>query len=369
MNQIKNKLKNLANKQEIHDLSNDIINSVDKSKVKANTPVVKSPKYIFRFIPLLAASAAVVALMVGFSVSSIGNNPVNNQANIPTNIPYNPNNPINNGGDVTTTIKTINLYEDTLEAVEFVKKSEIQSTYKLANIATSISNVTFDTVALSDSKQLIVAEEEAIVNDVYAFIYNLEYMLGLSEVAVSDKNNNTSADYNYKYDTLVNTPYYDYHIYYDEELIEEVETSSNYKSKTVMNGILKFAETEYNLSTTQVIKNSIVEYNTSLKLDQNSFVTITEKYGLGENIFTYVYSKDDLTKTITIKQNLDTEGNTKQINFNIGLINHEDIKMEIKPTNDVILCKIKGRDDNLSISKENNNYIFKFNKSTNIYQK
>ena len=72
MNKIKNKLLEAANRQDIHDLSSDIISKVDTSKVNMSFEPIKRRRPIFAIGGVVSALAAcsVAVAIVGVSLSS-----------------------------------------------------------------------------------------------------------------------------------------------------------------------------------------------------------------------------------------------------------------------------------------------------------
>ena len=284
-NNIKNKLIEAANKQQINDLSDEIIRKVDTTKVLNSTP---SRKKSFNFAPFIFAGATACTLAVVIGVS-IGLN---------VNRGTNTNNPTNSAFDFTNTSSE--------EVQRLLNKISTQESYNIINIANSLD------VVLDDVKNNNASIEEGIMNpeieialakDFNPYIYNIEAMYDLYDPIVSTVSNNTNSLYSYEKDLKIVSPYYEYHLYYDEVITEQKNANEdNYKEKSDIDGIIICGFNAYDFETHKTIKNDTVEYKSTIYVSTTKYVEIDSKFTTDRNIYTYTYYNDNETKEVNIEQ-------------------------------------------------------------------
>ena len=345
---IKNKLKDLASKQEINDLHNDIINKVDTSKVLEEPIIV--PKRNIRLFPiLLGAASLVLVFAIGLSIPFLTNG--FNSKPAQTTIPDRP--VVTNSE---TTLDDFDFSEFTIQPQNFLNAMATQEAFNIVNVVNSFDNITFSNVELdtSEKKKMTVSEEQELVNDVDTNINNIEYMLKLkkSPTCVSKDNEDTKYNYNTRIDVSSNES--NYQMYLTEIVVEEKNIGEvNYKANKDYDGIIVSNNKEYKFNGTLRLTKNAFQYNTEVIIGDNKSVKVYEKFGTKENEFIYnYYDKTDLdnikTKTITIKQLLNDDGSTKKVTFQNQ---YTEIESFINNKNTYINCKIKSRNtDYLSIN-------------------
>ena len=355
MNDIKSKLVNAANHQQINNINKeDIINKIDKSKVKE----VESPRRRFNFVPVLAASVF-LAFAAGFVAIGIKVN-LDNSYKKEYSILDVDEEDIDNGEEVFDDL-------DKIETKELLNQISNQAVYNIINIADTLPNIKFDEV-LDDAsnKNLTPALEKALVADINYYIHNIEDMLEYTNtVCVGEINKDTAYDYHNK--ITVTSPYYEYYIYYNEVIFEEENVDlDNYKSKSNINGVIVCGAYNYSFETLKIIKNSAIDYNTKIIINENDYVIVDEKFSKDLNIFQYNYFVNNVEKDININQSLTADGTTKQIGFNS---NDKLFQAVItKKDENTINCKLKKRNsDVLTITLEEENYRYEFKNSNNQY--
>ena len=138
MNKIKDKLINASNKQEIHDLTNNIINKVDTSKVLVPNDDIYEIKRKPKWVPILLSAIPLTAVfLLGLSIPFITNSVKTNNGS--------KNNDIDDPGITTPAIP----FDDSIdfsnisyeEAMQFMSKMEIQDVYNIINAANAFSNI------------------------------------------------------------------------------------------------------------------------------------------------------------------------------------------------------------------------------------
>lgn len=344
MNNVKAKLLNAASKQEIHDNSLEIIKKVDTSKVIVAPE--KQRKRRFSFVPLsfVGAACAVIALFTGVALYTVK--------------------------DKKTTNNSSSLADSTLVIDdEFITETYVQEVCTLVNIAQSIETLTYDNVEIdTTSKRLTNSEEQALVNDVNMCVKNIEGMLGDIERINGKVVENKNAAYSYKYDMEISISNFEYHLYYDESIIEEKNVGQdNYKCNAVINGLVVTSTNDYSFTGSKIIKNGVLEYATRLIINENEYIILNERYSSSENEYTYEYFKNNESlKYIHMEQEMTEDGKTKEIKFN----NKWD-KTVIKSGQDnYIDIKIKGRDgDYLYIDIVGTTYKYTFKNSEHEFFK
>ncbi len=363
---IKDKLNNLASKQEIHDLSNDIINKVDTSKVVVEKPVIV-PRRSVKWVPILAgAMALAVVVGVGVTIPFVVNNG-NSQG----------------GGNITPTTPTTETttetesnsitqeeFDEYEKIISYLGSAKEMDAYNIINIVKSFNNITYDVVnpAPVDNTKMTADEEQALVNDIDNYFYNIEEMLGIKKVTCASSIN-ISTKYAYaKVITIDNA----YSIYFNEEIIEEKNKGkTNYKYKAEMNGIVVYADKEYPFEGTLSYGDSKYQYLNTVHISDTEYVLVDEKFKPTENLFTYTYyNNGEEVKKIIVDQNLNDDGTTNKLSLQNQYTKIESFVLE----DDRIACKIKSREsDYVYITKnetdDNVVYTYTFKNSNKEYLK
>jgi len=368
---IKNELKNLASKQEIHDLQSNILNKVDTSKVLNDSFVER--KRSIKLVPILAGAFALLLVFVlGISIPFItnslnSNNPVETKPIETTPIT----NPITE--NVTSNDSPIDFSSYSTEYVDqYFSAMEIQEVHNIINVAGMLQNITYDEVTLDTSakQKMTVSEETAIVNDLNNYISNIEEMLGMRNSSSPSKEKIDENGYSNKIN--VSSLPLDYVIYYNEQIIEEKNINEiNYKSNSSIQGVIKCGEKSYKFNGTFRLTKTAFEYETRVELTSNKYVIVKEQFKSSENIFKYSFFdkniNSDSIKDIIVDQKLNEDGTTREIDFQNSYTKLASIKAD---NTGYISCKIKGRDgDSISITKKVNQYIYTFNNSNNNYER
>ena len=367
---IKNKLKSLAEKQEINDLHENIINKVDTSKV-LDEPIIV-PRRGIRLMPILMGAAALlIVFVIGLSIPFI----VNGVNTKPTNgtVPNEP--PVVTNPDGTTPDE-FDFSSFTIQPQKFLNAMERQETFNIVNVVNTFKNIKFDQVELdtSDKPKMTVSEENELVNDIHNNISNIEYMLGLKGNPLCSPKENDNTSYDYK--TLIDVSYdnYSYKMYLTEIVVEQKNIGEvNYKANKDYEGVIVSGNNEYSFNGSLRLTKNAFEYNTTVIIDNNRYVKVYEKFGVKSNEFIYnYYDKSDIdnikTKTINITQLLNEDGTTKKVSFENLYTDLEYMRHE---EGTYINCKIKSRQsDMLSINiNDDNQYVYQFKNSKNPYIK
>ena len=360
---IKAILKAAANKQEINDLTDKIIANVDTSKIEYSRESIKAPKRKFNFFPLMIAGIATAVLVITLSIS-IGIMNTNNSNTVNPN-PTLPTEPV------------VEYEEITLNKLEtFYAQFTVNDAPNMINIVNTFNNVSFikpDSVATG---QLKPDMEESIVNDVDLFLYNIEDMLGKIN---TESKLVSSTDTNYKYLINVSNQNYTYKIFYNETLTEEKNVDkSNYKYKADLVGKVVIGNNEYSFIGEKRIKNSKLVYTTNITLATNKTVSVEEIFTINSDFtinynlfeFRYLYSYGTNTKNVRMTQRFDADKNVKEIRFVANESEINEVKMTIKPQTDYyIKASIDSRNDDLYVTKNNDQYTYRFKNSNNEYTK
>ena len=352
-NDLKNKLIQAANKQEISDLSDNIISKVDITKVKA--PVYKAERN-YKALPFafggIALASAVVAVGVAIGLNS-------NNGTKPTN-----NGIIDNGAtlDVDDPVDFTDITSE--ETRQLLSQISTRETYNMINAAYNFNNITFGTFETSEDSSMTPSMEEALANDFNDYIYNIEDMFNIVEPTVCAVTKNKNINYDYSYDLEVRSPYYNYHIYYSETYIEKKnENQVNYKENSTLVGVIVLNGYTYNFETSKTIKNDNVDFNTKIIKGDNQ-IELRSLFTSDRYKFTYTYKYGENVKDVYIEQKI-KDGNTTEIEFNSR---NKTFQLVVKAQEDNSLeCKIKSRNDSFTVVRENNHYNYLFKNSQKIY--
>ncbi|MBR6071543.1 MAG: hypothetical protein IKP77_01765 [Acholeplasmatales bacterium] len=370
--EIKKMLKLAASKQEINDLQKSILNRVDTSKV-LNQEVIKAPKKKVSFMPFLISGVATAALLITLAIT-IGVNNTNSNTDGPHNDPKVPTiNPTNT--TVPTVVPTENIITENINTLiknelntqlqaqyETIQKIEVQN---IVNTANTFINVSFNDYP-AINKNLTVSQEEYIVDNYYIYSDNFAQMFGIDTSLTTLESNTDSLIYKYNKVIDVNSNNYNYKIYYDEELIEE-KTSTSYKYKGNIAGVIVCGENEYQFEGLKRIKNDELIYQTTITIGENKYVEVYEDFSQTLNEFRFNYFFEGKEKNIIIKQSLNTDNSTKDIQFIINK-NTNEINLETSLKNDSIECKIKSSNSDI-MTVSNDFKTYKFKNSQNTYTK
>lgn len=365
---IKNELKNLASKQEIHDLQSNILNKVDTSKVLNDSFVER--KRSIKLVPILAGAFALLLVFgLGISIPFITNS-LNSNNPVETK-------PIETNPNTTTVVENNNPIDFSNYSTEYVNQyfsaMQTQEVHNIINVAGMLQNITYDEVTLDTSakQKMTVSEETAIVNDLNNYISNIEEMLGMRATSIISREATEENEYSNK--ISVKSLPLDYVIYFNEDIIEEKNINEvNYKSNSIIQGVITCGSNRYKFNGTFRLTKTAFEYETRVELDSNKYVIVKEQFKSSENIFKYSFfdknvNKSESIKEIIVDQKLNEDGTTREIDFQNSYTKLASIKPD---TTGYISCKIKGRDgDSISITKNVNQYIYTFNNSNNKFER
>lgn len=365
---IKNELKNLSSKQEIHDLQSNILNKVDTSKVLNDSFVER--KRSIKLVPIFAGAFALLLVFgLGISIPFITNSLNSNKPETK---------PVETNPNTTTIVEENSPIDFSNYSTEYVNQyfsaMETQEVHNIINVAGMLNSITYDEVTLDNTsakQRMTVSEETAIVNDLNNYISNIEEMLGIRASSIISREATDENEYSNK--ISVKSLPLDYVIYFNEDIIEEKNINKvNYKSNAIIQGLITCGSNSYKFSGTFRLTKTAFEYETKVELNSNKYVIVKEKFKSSENIFTYTfYDKNiesDPIKEIIVDQKLNDDGTTKEIDFQNSYTKLASIKPD--KNGGYISCKIKGRDgDSISIDKEVNKYTYIFNNSNNKYER
>lgn len=349
MNDIKSKLKMLANKQEIHDLSNSIINNVDKSRVIIAPERKRRGLGLYTaFLSVLTASTLVLFVGVLGAVKKGSNNNSSEMDN------------------------ELNL---TAETVNEIYNKEF---YNIVNVANSFNEISFATVEFNtENKRMTESEERILVSDINNYIYNIEDMFGLTNPTSSTMINNANSLIEYDKIINVNGPYHSYEMYYSENIISEKNIGkANYKLNANYVGLLCANSYEYEISGNKKIENGKIEFITKINQDEYNYVVVSEIFGSTQNTFRYDYylNNNNTGRYIIVEQKLNDDGSTREIYIKNGQrldssdVNYDSTILTMGDEH-YIEGKIKSRDgDYVYIEKDNSNFTYTFKNSKNSYQ-
>ena len=354
-NNIKQKLIEAANRQPIDDYSSEIISKVDTNKVLSSKPTpVRSRRFNFAPVVMFGAAACTLAVVVGVAIGINSNN----------------GNRSNNGDEPTNTIHT---FSDEVGLV--LSKVATQESYNIINVANTLNVVPVNNLTIESG--VMNADIEAIlVDDFNPYVYNIEAMYNLDSPVVATVFDNSNQSYDYEKDLKVISPYYEYHLYYNEVLVEQKNIGeANYQEKTTLTGVIICGEYSYNFETNKTIKDSenitTVDYESKVEVSETRYVEIKSnfKYELnakkGNNTYTYNYYDGDNTKQVYIEQKINDVDDTTEVQFKArkNADDKYDFDLVVTANSDNNLnCKIKSRNTNPFIvyKQDNNthNYVF-----------
>lgn len=362
---IKNKLRVLADKQEIKNYSNEIISKVDTSNVYLNEPL-KSRKRYYKFALSGTLACACAALLVALGIN-LG---LKNQGGQDSSEPKD--------DDIINYVKG----DDVITYLDDINSQEY---YNIVNVANNLDDfIKYDKLEKTTSKELTKSEEEAIVSNISAYVYNMEDMFGL---AGSKSNafykNNSNDEYDYEYDLEIKSQYYNYHVYYDEVVVKQTELNGEIiKLNSNTFGEIVLSDVVYYFTGNKIIKNNKVTFTTKIFMDDTNSLEISETFGEKENEYIYSFVKNSSTvKKIEVVEKKDDTLATTKIKTNYIWINGEvdskvngesdDYKMEIdftKGTTSYIDGSFKSKNKNhVYINKEGNSFTYTFKNSQNKY--
>lgn len=361
---IKQKLRVLADKEEIKDFSNEIISKVDTSNVYLNKPAkVRHKAFKFVLSGTLATACAVLLVALGISVG-LNNNTHSNSI-------------VDDSDDVIS-------YVSKEDVIKYLDDVETKEYYNMVNVASNLDEFTkFYFLEKSSSKELSTTEEEVIVSNISAYIYNMEDMFGLLEKDVKAFYKENKIDNGYKYDLQIDSSYYSYHVYYNETVINQKELDGQIvKLNSNTEGKIVLEDVTYAFTGNKIIKNNKITFTTKILIDENKTIEISETFGEKENEYIYSFVSNSKTvKKIEVVDKLNTEGVSEKIKTNYIWINGEldsktngesnDCKIEIdftKGTDSYIDGAFKSKNKNhVYINKTNNTFTYTFKNSKNKY--
>lgn len=372
-NDIKNMLKAAANKQNIHDLDKEIINKVDTSKVviAQKKPTRKLRVFGYSFTGIACASMAVaIGIGVGLSI-----NKNNNQA-------YTPNN-----DDIDEPLPYVSS-GDTIKYLESVEKQEF---YNLVNIANSLETFkNYDVLQKTASKELNEEEEKAIANNINAYVYNIEDMLGILETECKTISNPDKSKYAYDNKLVVSVLKAEevlqtYTAYYTENIINKKTikcTDEIYKLDASTEGVIVVGEYEYKFVGTEKISNQKITFTTSIEIDESKSVTVQETFAEKGNEYKYsFYEADSLKKEVLIVESFDENKEVVEVETNFIWVNgnydsksnneNDDNKVEVDfiLSGETLVGKFKSKNNNeVTVTESDLEFIYTYKNSTNFIE-
>ena len=382
-NDIKKMLKKLSEDQEIHDIQKLILDNVDKSKVLNSEPKIKplAPKkrrFVFPvLLGALATAVFVVTFVIAFNFKN--NNPENNPIEPNPNVPVEPGDII----DPTEPAEIDVVYDDvSIDVAEaFYSNFTTIDASNMINIVNTFNKVSYVEVTdttINEKKHYLTPElEESIVDDVDAYRFNLEEMLGkVSSTRTQALNENPNYSYKKVIDVINDS--FEHHIYFTENILEVVESDeSSFRYKSELNGVIVSGSHEYSFTGIKRIKKSRLSYEINIIIDENNYVEVKEQYDINSDLtinyktfnYNYIYHSNDFIKNVRIIQKFDLDKTTKEVEFISNEGKSNEVKMTFKPNNTYYLkSSIKSREsDELYISKNDNSYTYKFKNSNNEY--
>lgn len=372
-NDIKNMLKAAANKQNIHDLDKEIINKVDTSKVviAQKKPTRKLRVFGYSFTGIACASMAVaIGIGVGLSI-----NKNNNQA-------YTPNN-----DDIDEPLPYVSS-GDTIKYLESVEKQEF---YNLVNIANSLETFkNYDVLQKTASKELNEEEEKAIANNINAYVYNIEDMLGILETECKTISNPDKSKYAYDNKLVVSVLKAEevlqtYTAYYTENIINKKTikgTDEIYKLDASTEGVIVVGEYEYKFVGTEKISNQKITFTTSIEIEESKSVTVQETFAEKGNEYKYsFYEADSLKKEVLIVESLDENKEVVEVETNFIWVNgnydsksnneNDDNKVEVDfiLSGETLIGKFKSKNNNeVTVTESDLKFIYNYKNSANFIE-
>ena len=364
-NDIKAMLKAAADRQEINNIQDRILNCVDTSKVVR--PIEMPKRRSFRFLGYTIAGVATAALLITFGIT-YGVNTGKGEA--PYYEPHqqdlpNPEEPaVTEQKDYDTFVK-----EEIGEELAISYNSIMaRDAYNMISAANTFKNYSFNDYS-SVIEPLSADLEGKIVSDVSPFVHNLEDMFGLVEKTTCVSSKNTNPNYTFDNVIEVDSPYYSYDIYYNEILREESNLNrDNYKYKAELAGVIAGDDYSYLFYGIRRIKNGRMEYETNIFVSNSRNITIKEVFSTKNYEFTYIYNNGTKSNKVNIQQKFDENKLTKEVDFSLLDTDNNKLGFTFKHSDKYYLySKVKSADTELYISKVEDTYNFKFKKSGNEY--
>ena len=349
MNKIKSMLKEASTRQIINDVDkNHIISNIDTNKVLNNQNKKKMPRR--KLIPLFASCilifGAILSISLYFGLKS-------------------------NDKGVTRT------YDDEFlnELEEFYEDTTVSESYNMINIVNTFDKISFTSNPIT-LKELTPEMELSIVNDTNTFINNIENMYNIKNITSTLINNKNKDDYEKTVEVISDG--YKYNLYFNEKLVEEKNVDGlNYKYKSEVDGVIIKGDNQYIFNGIKRIKNSYLEYETTIIINDNYHIDVKEKFTMNTDLslkykqfeFYYDYYNNENKKSIEMIQKFNDEGLTKEIRFVANRSLENEFKMTINPFKDNLFpCKIDRSNSNyLYINIVEDGYIYKFKNSSNEY--
>ncbi len=363
---IKNKIIVAANKQNIHDLDKEIINRVDTSKVMIaqKKPVRKLRAFRYSFA---GVAGALMAVAVGIGVGMMISN--NNQAYTP------------NADDIDEPLP----YVSSSDTIEYLKSIEEQEFYNLVNIANSLETFKeYDELEKASSKDLSEIEEKAIANNINAYVYNIEDMLGLFTTNCTTTPNQDKSKYSYDKILNVSNDYQSYTAYYTENIIryKTIEgTNDIYKLDASTSGVIVIGEYEYKFNGTEKISNQKITFTTSIEIDESKRVTVQETFAEKGNEYKYsFYDGNALKKEILVVESFNETKKLVEVETNFIWVNgnyddksngeKDDNKIEVDfvLSGETLVGKFKSKNNDVVTVTENDlEFKYTYKNSNNSY--
>ncbi len=358
-NNVKDMLKQMSDEQEIHDIQDNILKNVDMNKVRPQVYVKEShPKRFLLLTNIFSALAA--AMVVVLVVLIINLNTPNNQDNL---------------DETNNTVTADDVFENNYVVfTTYLEKMLKQEAYNIINIGPSIGNINFNEVVLDDKSnpRMTVSEEEALADDMNSMIYNIEEMLGIASIECTKDDNSNNLYPDYENVISVTGPLSQYKMYFTETSISAKNVGeTNFKEKSNITGVLAVNGNSYQFDGQKEYKNSKTTYTTKIKLNNYSIV-VNEVFGKDNNEFTYTFfneSDSSILKTIYIKQIFDDNGNVKSLKFKNQYTSINIEKKNVSNDSPLVFKIDSRQSDTLTVTKENNQYKYEFENSSNVYTK
>lgn len=346
-NDLKKLLKDSANAQEIHDLDPNFLSYVDKSKVKETSFIKKKKKVPFAVVlSLTSVILLFIGLTIGLSINK-GNKNENIEPLDP--LPY--------------VSKDKKIY---------LKDVYVKEYYNLVNIAYNLDKISYDSLEKTSSKTLNSVEEEAIVNNIDLYVYNVLESFELETINASYIENKDET-YNYERYLTVTSNYYTYEAYFTEDIISEKNVNEiNYKMNANTYGVIIVGDKSYEFEGNETIKNQNIDFTTKLYIEDGKYVVIKETFSADYNEYIYeFYNNDSMIKSINLKEKFDDDGNVYKVETDNIWYGSTINKIEVdftKSENYLLEGKIKSKNsDYIYISKNEDKFTYQFKNSSNTY--
>lgn len=335
MKDIKKMLIESARKQEVHNLSQDIISKVDTSKVNMEYIPISRKSFLPRITSLITCMASILAvvliLMFGIRTNKLEAPEIDNDDKSDINIPNE---------------------ELDLPNANVILEEYVVDTYALVNIA--LSSIINEEVNPT-SENLTDLQEKEIIDNLHPYMASIRNILDETKLQYTQEISNDNNDY-FKEHISINDGVNEFEFYYTETLVSEKNNNGNYKSKLEINGVIIVKGYEYSLEGNKKVQNGQLETELTIAISPCDMIRLKRKTGTSLNEYTYTeYKNLDKVKEVRI---------TEKVASVYFEMNSENI--EFKKNDDIILGTIKSHNgDELYVS--GNNYQFKNSKNT--YQK